>query len=41
MKIKRIVSNIEPSDSDKARAFYLDVLGLKLMRDHGGFRTYG
>jgi catechol 2,3-dioxygenase-like lactoylglutathione lyase family enzyme len=40
MKIKRIVSNIETSDLEKANAFYHDVLGLDLVMDLGWIRTY-
>jgi catechol 2,3-dioxygenase-like lactoylglutathione lyase family enzyme len=41
LKIKRIVSNIETSDVEKANAFYHDILGLRLVMDHGWIRTYG
>ena len=41
MKIKRIVSNVETSDVEKAEAFYHDILGLRLIMDHGWLRTYG
>lgn len=41
MKVKRIVSNIATPDVDKADAFYRDILGLKLIMDHGWLRTYG
>jgi len=41
LKIKRIISNIESSDLEKANAFYHDVLGLELIMDHGWIRTYG
>jgi catechol 2,3-dioxygenase-like lactoylglutathione lyase family enzyme len=41
MKVKRIMSNTATPDVDKARAFYSDILGLKLLMDHGWFRTYG
>ena len=41
MKIKRIVSNVETSDVEKANAFYHDILGLRLIMDHGWIRTYG
>jgi catechol 2,3-dioxygenase-like lactoylglutathione lyase family enzyme len=41
LKIKRIVSNVETSDVEKAKAFYHDILGLRLVMDHGWIRTYG
>ena len=41
LKIKRIVSNVETSDVGKANAFYHDILGLRLIMDHGWIRTYG
>ena len=41
MKIKRIVSNVETSDVEMAEAFYHDILGLRLIMDHGWLRTYG
>ena len=41
MKITRIMSNTATSDLDKAAAFYGDILGLRLLMDHGWFRTYG
>ena len=41
MKIKRIVSNVETSNVEKASVFYQDILGLKLVMDHGWIRTYG
>ena len=41
MKVKRIISNIATSDLDKAASFYVDILGLDLIMDHGWFRTYG
>lgn len=41
MKIKRIVSNVETSDVRKANTFYHDILGLRLVMDHGWIRTYG
>jgi hypothetical protein len=40
LKIKRIVSNVETSDVEKASVFYHDILGLKLVMDHGWIRTY-
>lgn len=41
MRVKRIVSNIETLDMEKAHAFYHDVLGLEIVMDHGWLRTYG
>ena len=41
MKVKRIVSNVAASDVEKARAFYEEVLGLKVLMDLGWIRTYG
>jgi catechol 2,3-dioxygenase-like lactoylglutathione lyase family enzyme len=41
LKVKRIVSNIDTSDIEKAHAFYHDVLGLEIIMDHGWLRTYG
>lgn len=41
MKVKRIMSNTETSDLNKAAAFYGDVLGLEVLMDHGWFQTYG
>jgi catechol 2,3-dioxygenase-like lactoylglutathione lyase family enzyme len=41
MRVKRITANIRTSDIDKADAFYHDVLGLKVIMDHGWIRTYG
>ena len=40
MKVLRIVANIQTADSQKADAFYRDVLGLDLAMDHGWIRTY-
>ena len=41
MKVKRIVSNVATSDVEKARVFYEEVLGLKVLMDLGWIRTYG
>jgi catechol 2,3-dioxygenase-like lactoylglutathione lyase family enzyme len=41
VRVKRIVSNIAASDVEKARAFYEEVLGLKVLMDLGWIRTYG
>jgi catechol 2,3-dioxygenase-like lactoylglutathione lyase family enzyme len=41
MKVKRIVANIHTDDIAAAKRFYLDVLGLEVMMDHGWIATYG
>jgi len=41
MKVKRIVSNVAGSDVEKARAFYKEILGLKVLMDLGWIQTYG
>jgi len=41
LKIKRIITNVESPNIEKANAFYHDVLGLELIMDHGWIRTYG
>ena len=41
MKVKRIVSNVATPDVDKAKAFYEEILGLKVLMDLGWIRTYG
>jgi len=41
VKVKRIVSNVATSDVEKARVFYEEVLGLKVLMDLGWIRTYG
>jgi catechol 2,3-dioxygenase-like lactoylglutathione lyase family enzyme len=41
VKVKRIVSNVAASDAEKARGFYEEVLGLKVIMDLGWIRTYG
>lgn len=40
MKVKRIVSNIQSENLEKARAFYKDILGLELVMDLGWIQTY-
>ncbi|MEM7165825.1 MAG: VOC family protein [Planctomycetota bacterium] len=40
MEVKRIVRNVVAEDLAAAQAFYADVLGLKLVMDHGWIRTY-
>ena len=41
MKVKRIVTNIAAADVTKARQFYVDVLGLNVVMDHGWIITFG
>jgi catechol 2,3-dioxygenase-like lactoylglutathione lyase family enzyme len=41
MKVKRIVANIEAQRPADAESFYKEVLGLRLLMDHGWIRTYG
>ena len=41
MKVKRIVANIATKDVSAARRFYVDILGLDLLMDHGWIATYG
>jgi catechol 2,3-dioxygenase-like lactoylglutathione lyase family enzyme len=41
MKVKRIMSNMETPNIEKAAAFYGEILGLDLIMDHGWFQTYG
>lgn len=40
MGIRRIVPNLEVADPTKAKAFYGDLLGLKLVMDHGWIMTF-
>ncbi len=40
MAVKRIVANIRADDVAKARAFYGDLLGLRLVMDHGWILTF-
>ncbi len=40
MAVKRIVANIAATDPARARAFYGELLGLKLAMDHGWIATY-
>jgi len=39
--IKRIVTNIECAQVDKAKAFYQDILGLDILMDLDWIQTYG
>jgi catechol 2,3-dioxygenase-like lactoylglutathione lyase family enzyme len=41
LKVKRIVSNIESSELDKAVDFYGGIFGLDVLMDLGWIRTYG
>ncbi|WP_312109971.1 VOC family protein [Brevibacillus reuszeri] len=41
MRVKRIVSNIDTQNITAAKAFYQDVLGLRVLMDHGWIATYG
>ena len=41
MKVKRIVTNVATPDLGKARVFYKEILGLKVLMDLGWIRTYG
>ncbi|MBD1574095.1 glyoxalase [Vibrio sp. S17_S38] len=40
MKVKRIVSNIDASNPEDAKAFYESIFGLELVMDHGWIKTY-
>jgi catechol 2,3-dioxygenase-like lactoylglutathione lyase family enzyme len=40
MKVKRIVANVAAGDVAKAKAFYVDFLGLELVMDFGWIATY-
>ena len=40
MAVRRIVANIATPDPSKARSFYGDLLGLKLVMDHGWIVTF-
>nr|WP_199158715.1 VOC family protein [Pedobacter sp. ASV2] len=39
--VKRIVSNINTLDVEKAASFYQDILGLDLLMNHGWIVTFG
>jgi len=41
MKVRRIVANIETADPAMVARFYEEVLGLRLLMDHGWIATYG
>jgi catechol 2,3-dioxygenase-like lactoylglutathione lyase family enzyme len=40
MAVKRIIANIATADVGKAQAFYGDLLGLRLVMDHGWILTF-
>jgi catechol 2,3-dioxygenase-like lactoylglutathione lyase family enzyme len=40
MTVKRIVANIAAEDLGAADAFYAEILGLRLVMDHGWIRTF-
>jgi catechol 2,3-dioxygenase-like lactoylglutathione lyase family enzyme len=41
MKVQRIVANFAAEDIAAARRFYVDVLGLDVVMDHGWITTFG
>ena len=41
MKVRRIVTNIDSKEVEKAQAFYGDFLGLNVLMDHGWIKTFG
>lgn len=41
MQVRRIVANFATPVPSRARAFYVDVLGLDLLMDHGWLQAYG
>lgn len=40
MAVKRIVANIAAEDLERAKSFYADVLGLRVVMDHGWIITF-
>jgi lactoylglutathione lyase len=40
MTVRRIVANLATADLDRAGAFYEELLGLKVVMDHGWIRTF-
>jgi catechol 2,3-dioxygenase-like lactoylglutathione lyase family enzyme len=40
MAVKRIVANIAAENVERAKAFYVDILGLRLVMDHGWIMTF-
>ncbi|WP_133777487.1 VOC family protein [Pedobacter nutrimenti] len=41
MKVKRIVANIASLEIKKAKLFYVELLGMKVLMDQGWIATYG
>lgn len=41
MKVRRIVTNIDSKELEKAEAFYGKFLGLDILMDHGWIKTFG
>ncbi|HVI56063.1 MAG TPA: VOC family protein [Luteibacter sp.] len=41
MSVKRIIANIAAPHPDMAKSFYVDILGLEAVMDHGWIVTYG
>ena len=41
MKVLRIVPNIKTENLELSKIFYLDILGLQNIMDHGWIKTYG
>ncbi|WP_307449672.1 MULTISPECIES: VOC family protein [Chryseobacterium] len=41
IQVKRIVANIKIADTAAAEVFYGEILGLKVLMDHGWITTYG
>ncbi len=41
MKVKRIVTNIDATNIEKADAFYKDIFGLDVLMDNGWIKTFG
>lgn len=39
--VKRIVASIKTEDLSKADVFYLDILGLEILMNHGWIKTFG
>lgn len=40
MAVRRIVPNLQASDPQRARSFYMDLLGLDVVMDHGWLITF-
>jgi predicted enzyme related to lactoylglutathione lyase len=41
MQVRRIVTNIEGTDSKAAKDFYQNLFGLDVLMDHGWIQTFG